>query len=164
MNSIVAAVDFSPVSRDVIAQAVALGQIFHEPVVLLHVVQPPPVATELAPLAGEVLQLTTEIERGARRHLERTQERLAKEGVTVETVCEQGYPVSLIAARAKELDARYIVVGSHGHTAFYDLVVGSIASGLLKRSVCPVVVVPARPAKTKTRAKTKRRARRKQAA
>ena len=44
--------------------------------------------------------------------------------------------------QAERLTADYIVIGSHGHTAFYDLLVGSTASGVLKSASCPVVIVP----------------------
>jgi nucleotide-binding universal stress UspA family protein len=33
-------------------------------------------------------------------------------------------------------------MGSHGHTAFYDLLVGSTTHGVLMRANCPVVIVP----------------------
>jgi nucleotide-binding universal stress UspA family protein len=36
------------------------------------------------------------------------------------------------------------VMGSHGHTAFYDLLVGSTTHAVLKRAKCPVVIVPPR--------------------
>ncbi len=143
MKTILAPIDFSRVSRDVIREAVDLARIVKARVVILHAVQPPPIVTDLAPLAGEALQLTAEIERGARRSLQRLQRALQSRRVTVETLCLQGAPVALIAATAEQLGARYIVIGSHGHTALYDLVAGSTASGVLKHASCPVVVVSA---------------------
>lgn len=120
----------------------------------------PAIVTDLAPMVGEALQFTAEVERRARQHLHRLQKRLAEPRVTVETRCQQGSPVPLILAHAKELGADYIVLGSHGHTALYDLVVGSTASGVLKRATCPVVVVPAQPkakVRRSRRAQPKRR-------
>jgi universal stress protein A len=143
MKTILAPVDFSPVSRFVIDEAVALARVIGARVVLLHAVQLPGVVTDLGPLVGEALQFTAEAERGARRHLRGLQQRLSKRGVTVETICETGFPLPLVIQHAKRLAARYIVIGSHGHTAFYDLVIGSTTSGVLKRATCPVVVVPA---------------------
>lgn len=151
MNTVLAPIDFSRVSPAVIAQATELSRAIGGRVVLLHAVKPPEIATDLAPVVGEVVRFTAEVERGARRHLRRLQKRLAGRGVTVETECAQGFPVPLILARAKELSARYVVLGSHGHSAFYDLVAGSTASGVLKRAPCPVVVVPATPAPRKRR-------------
>jgi universal stress protein A len=149
MKTVLAAIDFSPVSQAVLRVATDLARAIHGRVFLLNVVQLPSIATDLAPLVGEVLQFTAEIERGARRQLHQIQKRLAARKVTVDTICLQGFPVTQIIAHAKELEAGYIVLGSHGHTAFYDLVAGSTASGVLKRATCPVVVVPAVPRKSK---------------
>ena len=151
MKTILAAIDFSPVSRAVIAQAAEIARVLRGRLVLLNVVAPPPIVTDLAPLVGEALQFTAEIERGARRHLVRLKKSLAVRHVAADVICEQGYPVPLIIAHARKLRARFIVMGSHGHTAFYDLVAGSTAHGVLKRATCPVVVVPAAPATGKRR-------------
>jgi nucleotide-binding universal stress UspA family protein len=151
MKTVLAAIDFSPISHAVLRVATALARAIHGRVFLINVVHTPSIATDLAPVVGEVLQFTGEIERGARRHLHQIQKRLAARNATVDTICLQGFPVAQIIAHAKELEAEYIVLGSHGHTAFYDLVAGSTASGVLKRATCPVVVVPAAPAKSKRR-------------
>src|SRR5687767_5793866 len=143
MKTVLAAIDFSPISDAVLRVATDLARAIHGRVFLLNVVQPPSIATDLAPLVGEVLQFTAEIERDSRRHLHQIQKRFAARNVTTDTICLQGFPVTQIIAHAKKLEAGYIVLGSHGHTAFYDLVAGSTASGVLKRATCPVVVVPA---------------------
>jgi Zn-dependent M28 family amino/carboxypeptidase len=59
---------------------------------------------------------------------------------------------------AEKHDADFIVMGSHGHTAFYDLLVGSTTHGVLMRSKCPVVIVPAVKEGSRLRKKTKRAA------
>jgi nucleotide-binding universal stress UspA family protein len=151
MKTVLAAIDFSPVSRVVLRVATELARAIHGRVFLLNVVRPPSIVTDLGPLVGEVVQFTAEIERGARRHLHQIQKRLAARNTTVDTNCLQGLPVSQIIAHAKDLEAGYIVLGSHGHTAFHDLVAGSVTSGVVKRATCPVVVVPAVPAKSKRR-------------
>ena len=151
MKTILAAIDFSPVSGAVLAAAGDLARTIQARVVVLNVVQPPRVVTDLAPLVGEVLQFTAEVERGARRHLRQIHQGLAGEGFEVESVCVQGHPSTTILAHAKEYAADYIVLGSHGHTAFHDLIAGSTASGVLKRATCPVIVVPAGAAKAKGR-------------
>jgi nucleotide-binding universal stress UspA family protein len=155
MNTVLAAIDFSAVSRKVITTAMEIARAVHGRAVILNAVQPPSVVTDLAPLVGEALQFTADIERASRRHLHRIGERFTGRGVSVETICRQGFPTSLIIAAAKEVEARYIVLGSHGHTAFYDLAVGSTASGVLKRAPCPVIVVtaPAKPNRRKSRRK-----------
>ena len=49
-----------------------------------------------------------------------------------------------ILKTAEEQRADFIVMGSHGHTAFYDFLVGSTTHGVLKSAPCPVVVLPRR--------------------
>ena len=60
----------------------------------------------------------------------------------VTTVQRTGIPVTAILGRAASTKARYIVMGSHGHGAMYDLLVGSTTHGVLKKAPCPVLVVP----------------------
>jgi len=148
MKTILVPVDFSTVSRYVLAEAARLARLTKARLVLLHVVQPPAVVTDLAPLVGEALQMTDELEHIGRRHLHRLQKSPTLRGLKVDSVCEQGFPVAQVLAQAKRLKADVIVLGSHGHGAVYNLVVGSTTNGVLKHAPCPVLVVPA-PKKTK---------------
>ena len=146
MKTILAPIDFSPVSRRVVAEALRLAREVGGQVVLFHSVPPPPVlATDLMPLAGPVLTFTDEVEKAAGRHLRRMQQDLKKRRIIVDAVCTSGHPATRVLDEARKREARYIVIGSHGHTAFHDLIMGSTASGVLKRATCPVVVVPTQP-------------------
>ena len=59
-----------------------------------------------------------------------------------------GAPAPLILEEAEACGADYIVMGSHGHTPLYDLLVGTTTHGVLKKARCPVVIVPVEPRKT----------------
>jgi nucleotide-binding universal stress UspA family protein len=50
--------------------------------------------------------------------------------------------VRTILDQAARVSADYVVMGSHGHTALYDLLVGSTTHGVLLRAPCPVVITP----------------------
>lgn len=56
MKTVLAAIDFSPVSRAVLKAATELARALRARVVLINVVQPPSIATDLAPVVGEVLR------------------------------------------------------------------------------------------------------------
>jgi nucleotide-binding universal stress UspA family protein len=151
MKTILAAIDFSAVSRRVVTEALDLARAVKGRVVLLHSIPPPPIiATDLAPLVGPALYFTDDMVKAAERRLRRIQREREARGVPIETICLNGFPPTRVLAQAKTCRANYIVLGSHGHTALYDLVAGSTASGVLKRAPCPVVVVPA-PKKSKSR-------------
>lgn len=152
MKTILVPLDFSPISRRVLAQAVVLARATEARLVLLHVVKPVGVVKDLAPLAGGILEFTDEVGGDARRKLQQIERRLAAGGVSVEALCQAGKPLDVIREMVRRFAPSFVVVGSHGHTAFYDLVVGSTTSGLLKSGECAVVVVPAQPSRPKPRA------------
>ena len=45
---------------------------------------------------------------------------------------------------AKEKNADYIVMGSHGRSGIYDIVIGSLTKEITKSSHIPVLVIPIR--------------------
>jgi nucleotide-binding universal stress UspA family protein len=146
MNPILVPVDFSGVSRAVISEATKLARLIKCPLTLVHVVQPPPIiVSDFGPAVAYPAQFIAESEKSAAHHLVKHRDNLRKLGVEVDTVLTSGVPEFEITELAKKRRASYIVIGSHGHTAFYDLLVGSTTGGVLKRSPCPVLVVSVPP-------------------
>ena len=141
MNAVLAPIDFSSVTPAVVREAARLARLLKARVILLHAVQPPVVATDYGLLADIGFYLNA-MEKNADRRLAFLQARLRAQGLRAETVRLTGLPTTGVLTEAKKRSPAYIVIGSHGHTAFHDLLVGSTASGVLKRATCPVVVVP----------------------
>lgn len=148
MKTILAPIDFSRVSDSVVSEATALARALEGHVVLLAVVQPPVVINEYAVMVDHMSEITAAGERNAARQLEKLEEKVKGEFVDVESVQVVGAPVPNILEQADKCHADYIVMGSHGHTAFYDLLVGSTTHGVLMRAKCPVVIVPSAQEKT----------------
>jgi nucleotide-binding universal stress UspA family protein len=142
MKTILTPVDFSEVSDDVVNAAVRLARANNARIVLLTVVQPPVFTAEYTAVMENIVEIQAIGERAAANHLKRVQTRLEKENIVAESVQFSGSPVVHIVEQAEKFDADYIVMGSHGHTAFYDLLVGSTTHGVLNRAHCPVVIVP----------------------
>ncbi|MBL9187608.1 MAG: universal stress protein [Opitutaceae bacterium] len=155
MKTLLVPVDFSRATEVVVAQAVDLAQAVSARVVLLHIILPPVIVAEYGALLGSIDEIRIAGEKAAAVKLERLQQQCERRGVKTETRQFTGAVVPLITDQAKALSADLIVIGSHGHTALYDLFVGSTTHGVLRRAPCPVLVVP--PAKRtparKTRAK-----------
>jgi nucleotide-binding universal stress UspA family protein len=148
MKTILAPLDFSSASDAVVSQAASLARALQGRVVLLAVIQPPVIAHEYAVVMDNLAEITAAGERNAARRLAQFEQTLKAEGVATETVQLTGAPIPLIVEQAQKFGADYIVMGSHGHTALYDLLVGSTTHGVLMRARCPVVIVPpAEPAK-----------------
>jgi nucleotide-binding universal stress UspA family protein len=143
MKTILTPIDFSGVSDAVVAEAASLAKALDARVVLFSVVQPPVMVAEYAPMLENIAEITAAGEKNAARQLEQLEEKLRAEFVAAESLQAVGAPIAHIIEQAQKCDADYIVMGSHGHTAFYDLLVGSTTHGVLMRAKCPVVIVPA---------------------
>jgi nucleotide-binding universal stress UspA family protein len=117
------------------------------------VVQPPLVVTDVGGMTLEdTAQLMADARTWAAKRLAQLRTRLRARGIAAETILETGAAVPCILAEAKRLAADHIVIGSHGHTAFYDILIGSTARGVLKRASCPVMVVRTRKSAAAPRA------------
>jgi nucleotide-binding universal stress UspA family protein len=114
-------------------------------VFLVHVAPPEPdfVGYSAGP---DVVRGQVAIEHRARhQQLQRLAEDLRANEVETTALLLQGATVETLIAEAGKLEAGLIVLGSHGHGAVYDLLVGSVAEGVVRRSTVPVLLVPARP-------------------
>jgi nucleotide-binding universal stress UspA family protein len=143
MKTILTPLDFSDVSEAVVAQAAAMARALQGRIILLSVIQPPAITHEYAAIVDNMAEITAAGEKNAARRLGKIQSDLAEEGIPSEAVHLCGAPIPLIVEQAEAFAADYIVMGSHGHTALYDLLVGSTTHGVLMRAKCPVLIVPA---------------------
>lgn len=66
---------------------------------------------------------------------------LARHGVTAKRLWKTGKPGELIAKMAEEGKFDLVVMGSHGHGALMNLVVGSVATEVLAGCKVPVLVI-----------------------
>lgn len=142
MKTILAPIDFSSATETVVEEAADLARAMEGKVVLLTVLQPPAITNEYSALVDNLAEIMAAGEKNAARRLAEIESKLKAAQVPVETVQLNGPPIRLIVEQAKELGASYIVMGSHGHTALYDLLVGSTTHGVLMRASCPVVITP----------------------
>lgn len=147
MKTILAPIDFSGVSDAVVNEAATLARALNGRVVLLTVIQPPIITSEYAPMMENLAEITAAGEKAAAKKLADIEQRLQKDMVPAETIQVNGAPVAHIVEQAAKLAADYIVMGSHGHTAVYDLLVGSTTHGVLMRAKCPLVIVPPKESK-----------------
>jgi len=117
--------------------------------VLFHVIEPIP---EYVPVGASMDAISTsppavDLEEQtalAKARLEKLAGPLRSAGLEVCCEAVLGAPVDEIIDQAKLQGADYIVLGSHGHGALFHLFSGSVVTGVLKHSPCPVVVVPVR--------------------
>jgi len=144
MKTILVPVDLSAATPAVCDAARTLAKLIHARIVLLHIVQTPPFLMNdyYAFDAGVMADIVAAGEKIAAKKLESLRSRYAKPPLLVKAVQVTGQPVANILAQAASCKAAYIVIGSHGHGAVFDLLVGSTTHGVLRKARCPVLVVP----------------------
>ncbi|HMC23942.1 MAG TPA: universal stress protein [Candidatus Udaeobacter sp.] len=161
MKCILVPIDFSDVTPPVIDVARQLAKALDAEIHLVHVKEFTAAATpgtlgyglagmpELAPMSGapvpgfESAPETIPEDEGQTLQLAKWQEEIAQDGIKVSLQEPTGLVAEEILNQADELNADIIVMGTHGHGAMYNLLVGSATKGVLKHSTHPVLLVPA---------------------
>jgi nucleotide-binding universal stress UspA family protein len=144
MKTILVPVDFSDATAPVIQTAKNMASAFGARIMLLHVAEPEPdfVGFETGPLS--VREAVAHDLQAEHRKVDQLKDELTASGFDAHALQVQGPAAEKIVHEAEKLRANFIVIGSHGHGALYHLLVGSVTEGVLKKTPCPVVVVPNR--------------------
>ncbi len=144
MRRIVAAVDFSEVTAQVVECAAALAERFGSELRLVHVAPGDPefVGYEAGPQVVRD-QVADEL-RDAHRALHELAEGLRRRGIDAKASLLRGPTAETIRGEVASMDADCVVVGSHGHGALHRALLGSVSEGVLHGATCPVLVVPSR--------------------
>ena len=160
MKRILVPIDFSNATLRVIDLAQQLAKALDAEIHLVHVKELTAAAApgtlgyglagmpELAPMSGVPLPVfdpmpqTVPVDEDEQSKLTHWQEKIAQAGVKVTLREPTGAVVEEILNEADVANADLIVMGTHGHGAMYNLLVGGVTKGVLKRSTRPVLLVP----------------------
>jgi nucleotide-binding universal stress UspA family protein len=144
--NVLAGVDFSGVTEAVMQALRQMAAAMPVQVRLVHVAPPDPAFVGFEPGPRAVRSQVAAEHRERHQNLQRLADELRNGGVETTALLVQGPTVETLLTEAERLPAALIVLGSHGHGAVYDLLVGSVSEGVVRRSKVPVLLVPARPA------------------
>ena len=143
MKTILTPIDFSTATEGVIEAACALANSERAQILLLHVVQPPVLTSDYGLALENFQEAVAMSEKHAAKRLAEFKERIQTRfpDIAIETRLVSGPPISEILNAVGD-DVSLIVLGSHGHNAIYDLLVGSTTHGVLRKATRPVGIVP----------------------
>lgn len=143
MKKLLVPVDFSDVTPRLVETAKTIASAMGGHIILLNVMAPPHLAVHGT---GQTAVLVNDVKNDYLQ-LNELNQHLESSGVSATIDQPQGWPVETILKESERESVDMIVMGSHGHGALYNLLVGSVTSGVLKSARCPVLVVPS-PRKT----------------
>jgi nucleotide-binding universal stress UspA family protein len=140
MKTILALIDFSDVSPKVLEHAQAFAKAFGSEIVLMHVVPPEPLVVDFEPPA-----VPPDVFEQRQRDLFAMRDSLTARNVDATARVYGGPLLETILTQIGRLNPDAIIMGSHGHGALYQLIVGSVTEGVIKHATHPVFVVPSVP-------------------
>jgi nucleotide-binding universal stress UspA family protein len=159
MNSVLVPIDFSAATPRVLELAGQVAKSFGAEIHLVHVKElsaaVPPSAfgygaagmPDLMPMSSlpiaEALPQPVAPNEQDRARLTEWQKQISQIGLQVTLHEPVGDVIEEILGTADAIKADLIIMGRHGHGAMYNLLVGSVTEGVLKRGNCPVLLVPA---------------------
>lgn len=139
-RKLLVAVDFSETSERALSAALELGRRFSAEVHVVHALEVPlpifePYAVAVPP------SFATDARKAAEEKLARAAARVKEAGLSGTSQLGEVPAAKAIAARAREIGADLVVVGTHGHTGLRHVVLGSVAEGTVRESPCSVLTV-----------------------
>ena len=148
MTTIVTLIDYTDVTPKLIEQTERYAKALGSQVILVHVVSKDPMALVTDPVS----QIPSEERRRELiaadfKHLSSLADLLTAVGINVQVRQLVDADIGKALAESEHWNAELIIVGSHHHGALYNWFVGSVTSDVIKTANCPVLVVPATPAK-----------------
>lgn len=142
MKNILLTIDFNNNEIVLIDRAIEIAAAFDAKIWLLHVVAPEPdfVGLEVGP--QYVRDSRAEQIKRERRLLSDYTDVIKLENVSCEAVLIQGATIEMILKEAEKLNTDLIIIGRHDHSIMYKAFFGSVASGVIKKSKIPVMLIP----------------------
>jgi universal stress protein A len=134
IHHLLAPTDFSAPASQAVTAAFELAQTFGAKLSLLHVIEVPAYAIEVAlPLEA--------LERDARRELALLLPEAEAAHVDVTRLVNIGVPYQNIVETATAEQVELIVMATHGRTGLSHLVLGSVAERVVRMAPCPVLTI-----------------------
>jgi nucleotide-binding universal stress UspA family protein len=146
IHKILIAVEDSQYSERATSYGIDLAKKLGAEIALLHVDELPVATPYVAdPLLNEPPIMMPEMVHAQEDSSKKLLNRIAdsvNEEITVYTFHKMGNPKNEILLTADEWDADLIILGTHGRTGFDHFISGSVAEGVVRKSRCPVLVIP----------------------
>jgi nucleotide-binding universal stress UspA family protein len=142
--NILVAVDLSEASDQVIEAARGVADLTGASIYVLHVIE-----TDASTIGYDSVPETAQARIAIDFPLEHKRvsvlvEKLQNEGLDASPWLVCGVAVATTLIEAERLGAGLIVLGTHGHGAVYDALIGSFPAGIIRKSKLPTLVVPVR--------------------
>jgi len=137
IQRILFATDFSSHSKHALALTCSFAKKFGAHVDVVHVLDETP--AYIRSMSAEVVDFEKQARTLAGEHLDAVGKTMQGDSFSIQTHLRSGSPVDVIIAEAARFRSKLIVMGTHGHTGFAHVALGSIAERTLRLAPCSVL-------------------------
>jgi nucleotide-binding universal stress UspA family protein len=149
LTTIIAGCDLSASSDEAIERAIALADLHRAKIVLVNAqAEEAPPAEANAVVLEQLGEVSAAIRAKEAVALADKLTEIQSLGLRAEVISRVGAPDEVLAAAAHDEHADLIVVGTHGHTGISRFLLGSVASSIIRRAPCDVLVVRGDPVRS----------------
>jgi len=141
ISKVLCPVDFSECSDHALRYGLAFASAHDAELEILHVVEVPFLPSYATVGVPDLTLPIERIKQECERHLEELVAKCKKTHPKVISRLAVGSPFVEIISAAKESDCDLIVVGTHGHAALKQILIGSVAEKVVRKAPCPVLSV-----------------------
>lgn len=141
IKKIVAATDFSEAGERSLEFAATFANKFKAEIHLLNVVEPMPPGPWMGVVTASEIKKKTFDECVAK--IEKLKSAWSAYSFSVNGIVIEGEPFVKITKYADSIQADLVVLGTHGHGAVSNMLLGSVAENTVRYSNCPVLTVRA---------------------
>ena len=135
---ILAAIDFSPHTSEVIRTAVQIARQFDAEIYLVNAATPTPFGTGAEPIPIETFEVNLAVARARMEALVQSEPLLAT--LKHQEVVAYAGVLDLVRQVVEDREIDLVITGSHGATGMERLALGSIAESILRCVRCPVLI------------------------
>jgi nucleotide-binding universal stress UspA family protein len=137
IQRILLATDFSSHAEQALSLACSFAKRFGAHIDILHVLDESP--DYIKTFSAAIVSFEKQVRAMTEEHLETMGEQLRAANLSAKTHLQKGVAVEMIASEAERLGSDLIVMGTHGHTGFTHLTLGSVAERTLRFAPCSVL-------------------------
>jgi nucleotide-binding universal stress UspA family protein len=140
LKRILVPVDFSTHSLGALEYAKKLAEKFNSELILVHVVEPMVFMTDFSLGQISIPAIERELIKKAESEIKKIRDKI-NDKFRVKTIVKLGKPFIEIVQVARDENIDLIVMGTHGHTGVEQILFGSTAEKVVRKSPCPVLTV-----------------------
>ena len=141
MRKVLIAIDYDQTAQKVALKGFSMAKEMNAEIILLHIVSNPVLYyTSYMAMPPFQINSTAELKEGAQKFLDKIKHDLGDD--TIKTIIKEGDTADLILETAKEIKSDIIVIGTHSRKWLENIIMGSVAEDVLKKTTWPLFIIP----------------------